>query len=171
MTIFPPPPRLMKCFAAACAREERRLQVRRQGLVPIFLGEFLGRREQLHARVVNENMQVAEVLDDIIDEFAQRGDAAQVDGVRFGASALCLGRLYGLIQRSLFTRSDRDVGAGVGECVYDRASDAAASAGDDCDFPRKAEFVHGRSSVLIMLRQRPLCGAGDKSRAALPLTV
>src|ERR1700722_12153224 len=129
-------------------KKERRFQVRRQGLVPIFLGEVLSWRQQLHAGVVNENMQVAEVLDDVIDEFAQRGDAAQVDGIRFGASALCFGRLYGFVQRRLFTRSDSDVSAGVGECIYDSASDAAASAGDECDFPRKAELVHERSPVI-----------------------
>ena len=134
----------MKCFAAACARKNGAFK-----FVARVSSQYSSERsQQLHAGVVNENMQVAEVLDDVIDEFAQRGDTAQVDGIRFGASALCFGRLYGFVQRRLFTRSDSDVSAGVGECIYDSASDAAASAGDECDFPRKAELVHERSPVI-----------------------
>src|SRR5262249_26175536 len=152
-------------------QKERRLQVRRQRLVPIFLGEILSWRQQLHSGVVNENMQVAEVLDDVIDELAQRGDAAQIDRIRFGASALRFGRPYDSLSGAcLRGATGMSAPASASASTIERPMPRPPPV-TSATFRERLNLFTGAPPLLPMLRRRRLCGAGDESPAVLPLTV
>ncbi len=115
--------------------EEGALQVRVQDEVVVVFRHVPERGVLFHARVVDEDVDLAQGGDAAGNELVDRGDRAEVraDGHRAPACGLnlCLDRVRFFRMRVIV---DDDVGAFLREADRDGGSDALAASRDECDF-------------------------------------
>ncbi len=127
--------------------EEQAAEVHGHHLVPIGLGDILRRVIGTEAGVVDEHVQAAEVVPNMVHASANGGDLAHVhlDPQHPAAGSGDLGG--GLVQRRPVAAGNRDRGPGTRQGGGDAAADASTCAGDQRDLPvqREIRLLHPRT--------------------------
>ena len=115
-----------------------------QALLPRLLAQRLEHAAGRGARVVDEDVDAAELALRAVHELPGIGLARQVrrDGEHL-AAARALDLLRGLLQRLVAPRADRHVAALARECRRDALADAFAPAGDAGDLALELQ-IHDR---------------------------
>jgi len=116
-------------FCAATVDDAREVHVHHDA--PVRRGQLGERRDLGDARVVDHDVEAAQLADGARHERLDLGVDRDVRGNNEGASARRLHAPCGLLEVPLRARREGHVGTGPGECHGDRAPEPAGGTGDD----------------------------------------
>src|SRR4051812_21743544 len=137
----------------ALGADERRVEVDREHLAPLVVGEVEERHAGPRAGVVDEDVDAAERVGELVDDVGRLGQLVQVDVGELGPPAGRPDQLGGLLAHLLVAvPGDADVAAEVGEGDGDGSPDAGLGAGHDRALRDEITGVDGHDAPLPIHR-------------------
>jgi hypothetical protein len=121
------------------ADDEHAVDVGAHQLVPVGLREFVERRTALHAGVVDEDVDRADLALDALDRGGGRVGRGHVERERMHRRAFAAQPGRGLLQLGVVAAVEDDRRTGTGQPAREREADAGARAGDEGDAPAQVE--------------------------------
>lgn len=131
--------------------EERCTEVEVHHRVPVIESDVDRWDRPPHPRIVNQDVNVAEVSRDPVEERPDARHVPQVGGVRSRRPAARRQLITQLLGRRIMATDGRDHHAAVDEMIDQSPTDAARGAGDDHRLTADIKIIHGTT-----LPQSPL---------------